>query len=263
MNNAIARALMGGAIGLALAGPAAAQQVCGAGQPASRPDPAAVFRRATPAQHVWGAANVTPLPDDGVRVAFARGSVNPADKSAPSGGAGFELPVAGRPPSRCLHYQVRFAPGFDFAKGGKLPGLYGGDAPRGCSPEALSSGFSARLMWRTGGAGELYLYAPGRTVRCGDSVDRGAWTFTPGQWTAIAQEVALNTPGRADGRVRIWVDGRKVIDRGDLTLREQPSVGVDGLLFATFFGGNDPSWASPQDQFIEFRQFGVWDGEAP
>ena len=242
--------------------PAAAQDRCGGPQPGRPLDIATAFRGGVPGiAHRWGTEQVSPIPD-GVRVAFEQGSVNSADKQAPPGGAGLEWPLPGQAASRCLSYEVSFAPGFDFAKGGKLPGLFGGDAPRGCTPAALAAGFSARLMWRTGGAGELYLYAPGRNTRCGDSIDRGAWQFTPGRWTAIAEEVALNTPGRSDGRIRIWVDGRKVIDRADLTLRETSGVGVDGLLFATFFGGNDPSWASPKAQSIEFRRFAVWDSRS-
>ena len=205
---------------------------------------------------LWGKDNVTPIAD-GVRVAFPQGSINPGNKAAPSGGAGFEQEAAPRAENRCLHYEVRFAPGFDFAKGGKLPGLYGGEAPRGCLPEEQSVGFSARLMWRAQGAGELYLYAPARDTRCGGSIGRGAWRFVPGSWTSIDQEVAVNAPGEANGRIRIWVNGHKVIERTDLTLRDQPGIGVDGLLFATFFGGNDPSWASPKAQFAEFRNFEI------
>ena len=244
----------------AFARPASAQGVCGAAdQGAAQLDLLAVFDGSLPGiSRLWGQGNVTPLAD-GVRVSFPKGSINPGNKAAPSGGAGFEWKAAPAE-TRCLHYEVRFAPGFDFAKGGKLPGLFGGDAPRGCSPAALSSGFSARLMWRAQGAGELYLYAPGRDTRCGGSIGRGAWRFHPGSWTSIDQEVAVNTPGQANGRIRIWVDGRKVIERTGLTLRDKPGIAVDGLLFAAFFGGNDPSWASPKTQSAEFRNVEIGSG---
>ena len=220
----------------------------------------AAFNEALPdVSQVWGRANVAPTAD-GVRVAFPQGSVNPGSTAAPTGGAGFEQRAAAYAEDRCLHYEVRFAPGFDFAKGGKLPGLFGGEAPRGCLPEELSLGFSARLMWRAQGAGELYLYAPNRSTGCGESIGRGAWRFVPGFWTSIDQEVTVNAPGQANGRVRIWVDGRKVIERTDLVLRNEAGIGVDGLLFATFFGGSDPSWASPKAQSAEFRNFEIGSG---
>ncbi len=142
--------------------------------------------------------------------------------------------------------------GFDFVKGGKLPGLFGGDAPRGCVADDKVSGFSSRLMWRTGGAGELYLYAPGRETACGQSIGRGTWTFTPGAWTSIVERVTANTPGSADGSIEVWVDGHLVVDAKGLTLATGPAATVDGLLFATFFGGSDASWATPHDQTADF-----------
>lgn len=211
--------------------------------------------------HAWGRANIAPLPDElaGMRVRYPMGSINPGHAAAPVGGAGFHWTEGPGAEARCLSYRVRFSPGFDFALGGKLPGLAGGEAPRGCGAAELARGFSARLMWRAQGAGELYLYAPDRAARCGDSLGRGAWHFVPMRWADIAQEVILNRPGAADGVVRIWVDGRRVLERRDLMLRETAEVRVNGVLFATFFGGNDPRWASPRDQWADFKDLTLWD----
>lgn len=63
-------------------------------------------------------------------------------------------------------YAVYFSSGFDFVRGGKLPGLYGGasaDEAKSCSggrQDQRDRCFSARMMWRTDGAGELYNYLP-------------------------------------------------------------------------------------------------------
>ena len=74
-------------------------------------------------------------------------------------------------------------------------------------------------MFRKGGAGELYLYAPrekqvdalcelGPLSYCnsvyGMSIGRGSWTFKTGEWTDIRQDIWLNTPGVADGGFNIW-----------------------------------------------------------
>lgn len=59
-----------------------------------------------------------------------------------------------------LQYEVAFSGAFAFSQGGKLPGLRGGPDPKGCSGGNEADGlscFSARLMWRTGGAGEVRL----------------------------------------------------------------------------------------------------------
>jgi hypothetical protein len=55
-----------------------------------------------------------------------------------------------------LTYSVYFPKNYDFVKGGKLSGLRGGVVD-GCAGGEKTNGttcFSARLMWRTGGAGE-------------------------------------------------------------------------------------------------------------
>ena len=59
--------------------------------------------------------------------------------------------------SMLISYEVAFDSGFDWVKGGKLPGLRGGPDPNNCSGGNQADGtncFSSRLMWRTNGAGE-------------------------------------------------------------------------------------------------------------
>ena len=47
-----------------------------------------------------------------------------------------------------LRYRVRFQPGFDFAKGGKLPGLTSGGGKYSNAHKPLDGdGWTARLMW--------------------------------------------------------------------------------------------------------------------
>lgn len=56
-----------------------------------------------------------------------------------------------------VSYEVAFDAGFDWVKGGKLPGLRGGLNSTGCSGGNEATGldcFSTRLMWRKNGAGE-------------------------------------------------------------------------------------------------------------
>jgi hypothetical protein len=54
-------------------------------------------------------------------------------------------------------YEVAFDAGFDWVKGGKLPGLRGGLNSSGCSGGNKSDGlecFSSRIMWRASGHAE-------------------------------------------------------------------------------------------------------------
>lgn len=61
-----------------------------------------------------------------------------------------------------LTYKVFFEPGFDFAKGGKLPGLAAKVFDSGCTEDGSAkrsgSSWSVRLMWRANGRVELYSY---------------------------------------------------------------------------------------------------------
>ncbi|KAG0067890.1 hypothetical protein BGZ92_005030 [Podila epicladia] len=62
-----------------------------------------------------------------------------------------------------LEYQMLFQPGFQWVKGGKLPGILSG-SEQGCNAGCSGGGsaencFSTRMMWRANGEGELYLYA--------------------------------------------------------------------------------------------------------
>lgn len=209
-----------------------------------------------PAYRVWGTQNLA-IHQDGptnvFEVTYPKGSVDPAMTTAPLGGAGFLYPASTPSFSSCLTYDVEFARGFDFVKGGKLPGLYGGNAPSGGAD--TSKGFSTRYMWRTGGAGEVYAYVPDKSALYGESISPGAWTFLPGQWQRLEQEVIVNHVGQNDGVLRVWVDGKLLVNRTDMLYRVSNYVLVAGLMFSTFFGGHDPSWASPKTQAAYFRNF--------
>lgn len=91
-----------------------------------------------------------------LRLFFPAGSIDPAKK--PQGGAEFYASPIDITSARnvTLQYSVFFPLDFDFVLAGKLPGLYGGHI--GCSGgDPAVDCFSTRLMWRQGGAGELYL----------------------------------------------------------------------------------------------------------
>ncbi|KAG6844568.1 hypothetical protein H0H87_005910 [Tephrocybe sp. NHM501043] len=96
--------------------------------------------------------------------------------------------------SMLVTYEVAFDAGFDWVKGGKLPGLRGGLNSTGCSGGNQSDGkdcFSTRLMWRKSGSGEVYAYIPTPNNLCstdgitcnsdfGVSLQRGAFGFVSG-----------------------------------------------------------------------------------
>lgn len=178
--------------------------------------------------------------------------------------------------SGVLEYEVYFPSGFSWTKGGKLPGLYGGD--KMCSGSKLRPNgencFSTRLMWRENGIGEAYMYLPfaenednfcrqcayptGSTCKALAGAefcawDRGSFRFKAGSWNKVRQVVKLNTPGKPNGKFELYVNGRKVAASTNVVYRTTGSLKISGMLFSTFFGGDSSSYAPRSDQEIYFR----------
>jgi polysaccharide lyase-like protein len=197
-----------------------------------------------------------------LRVAYPKGSASQR-ADGEDGGLQAYLPLPDGPRDELyLQYFVRFQPDFDFVKGGKLPGLYGGSVTSGQVIPDGTNGFSTRYMWRGGGDGEVYAYLP-TSEDHGTSLGRGCWYFPANQWVGIEQRVKLNTPGASDGEVTVWQDGRQVLHQRGLTYRTTDQLKIDGLFFSTFFGGGDESWASPVDQYADFAGFSISDAFIP
>jgi hypothetical protein len=198
-------------------------------------------------------------------VQFPAGSNAPSN--TPIGGDGFQA-TFGLTSKRSLglDYYAYFPEGFQFVKGGKLPGLYGGDTDgaSGCDPQS-DDAFSARLMWRTGGQAELYLYTPQRDYvaspgSCGESIGRGSYTFPTGEWVHIRQLIEL-TDG-AD-RIRLWFGDMNTHPAIDVSGYDFETPGhpltIDGLWLQSFYGGSDATWAPTTDQTIYFGGFTIWE----
>lgn len=192
-----------------------------------------------------------------VEVVYPANSASQRAADSGGGGAGGAQSywLMGEPmDSAYLRYWVRFPDGFDWVKGGKMPGLFGGTTTSGRNIPDGTDGFSTRYMWRADGAGEVYAYLP-TSEEHGTSLGRGDWTWPTGQWVCVEQRIVLNTPGRSDGSVTVWLDGKQVHSSTGLTYRSTPSLKIDGLFFSTFFGGGDESWATPRDQAARFGGF--------
>ncbi|GAA5989007.1 hypothetical protein JCM10908_006266 [Rhodotorula pacifica] len=199
----------------------------------------------------------------------AQFSMNLFNTGAGGTGARTAAPVQ----TAVLSYEVAFDAEFDWVKGGKLPGLYG------ASPNATSictggnhqpDCFSARLMWRNRGLGEVYAYIPSYDGFCrqsdvlcnqefGTSLSRGTFSFARGGWTRITQLVSLNTPGYANGLLVLYANDTLALAQTGLAYRVSSNVTLTSVLFSTFFGGSDASWDSTGGE-AWFRNFAVWYG---
>ena len=151
-----------------------------------------------------------------------------------------------------LEYRLKFDPGFEWKLGGKLPGLAGGDAPTGGAQTSDGNGFTTRYMWRENGRLVVYAYYLDKPAseRYGENWDCDTY-FETDRWYTLRQRVTMNTGSNADGRVEVWVDGVKKLDRQNLRLMSNGNI-IDRVHFDSFMGGgtNDPSWAPSSTQFL-------------
>ena len=196
-----------------------------------------------------------------LRVRYPADSASPRshdiDKT-PVGGTQFFATLNQAPhDALCLSYWVRFSLKFEFVKGGKLPGLFGGTVNDGRKIPDGTNGFSTRYMWRERGAGEVYAYLP-TSVEHGTSIGRGSWQFQPEQWYHLEQQVILNTLDRSNGSVTVWVNDRWVLSQPNLQFRTTSNLKIDGILFSTFFGGGDRTWATPKSVHADFANVQIY-----
>jgi hypothetical protein len=187
-----------------------------------------------------------------LRVFYPQGAVGPA-----TGGIQF---LTGLAPAEeyWLSYRVKFEEGFDFSKGGKLPGLTsGGSKYTGGKRPTAGEGWSARYMWHAGGKAVVYLYYVDMPGIWGDGIRLPEVTFVPGRWHQLTQHIRLNAPDQADGVLEVWFDGRQVLSRNDLRFRLGRLGLIDSFFFSTFHGGSSPDYAPKTDCYARFDDFTI------
>lgn len=198
-----------------------------------------------------------------LRVNYAIGGIGPE-----KGGTGWRWPIE-KHNSVQLIYTLRFSQDFEFVKGGKLPGLCGGseNVSGGRRADGIN-GFSARLMWRKDGRGEAYVYHKNQPDKYGESFAFPEdFRFPTGTPIQVRLAVGMNRGGQRDGLLRVWMTlpgrvERLVVDRTDMEWRNADAFNVDSLLFETFHGGNDSTWAPTRSCYAEFTDIRILKGES-
>ena len=79
--------------------------------------------------------------------------------------------------------------------------------------------------------------------------------FEKGKWTHLRQKIQLNTPGKNDGILQIWVNGVKKVYYNKMNFRTKNSVGINGFICHPFFGGSGASFATPVDTYTLYKNF--------
>jgi len=66
--------------------------------------------------------------------------------------------------------------------------------------------------------------------------------------------MTLNEPaGSQNGQLQVYMNGYQAITMDNIPYRTTGMVGFQGLMFSSFFGGSDPSYATPVDTNIFFK----------
>ena len=218
--------------------------------------------------HYWDNTQNSQVYDENLRIRFE------ANKPGTNSGITAKLNVNGDR-VYSMEYRIKFDNEFQWREGGKLPGLAGAQAPSGGTPGVRTAkdgnGFSTRFMWRS--QGKLVIYAYYRDMPLSNGTVEGTYgedwdcnfSFQSNTWYTLKQKVTVNTGSNADGRVEVWVDGVKKLDKSNVRLMTNNN-GVDVVFFDTFMGGSntDKAWSPTRTQYLRIDDVKVVKGgEAP
>lgn len=175
----------------------------------------------------------------------------------------FKKRIGYEPEEVYFRYCLRFADDWTPRRGGKLPG-FGGTYDRagwGGRPVDGTDGWSARGLFEGRRDGRTpigyYCYHMDMRGRYGsnwvwDRDDLGL--LENNRWYSIEQYVKLNTPGKADGVLRGWVDGRLAFEKTDIRFRSVDSLKVESVWINVYLGG---TWAAESDHHLYLDEVAI------
>ena len=199
-----------------------------------------------------------PLLGKACRVKIGEGS-----NGAMNVGYKFKKQTGGEPEAIFFRYYLRLGDDWNQTlEGGKMPGISGtyGVAGWGGRKSDGTNGWSARgAFMRSIPKGNplvgthpigTYCYHADQPGTYGD-----IWPWQKGyrgylvknRWYAVEQYLKMNTPGKTDGILRAWVDGRLAFEKADIRFRKAPHLRIEQIWMNVYHGGKKPS---PRDQHL-------------
>ena len=168
----------------------------------------------------------------------------------------FKDKTGSEPEEIYFRYYLRLGDDWDPARGGKLPGIGGtyGQAGWGGRPSNGRNGWSARGQFKGRKDGKtpigFYCYHADMKGRYGS-----AWIWEKdklgylenNRWYCIEQYAKMNTPGKNDGILRGWVDGRPAFEKADVRMRDTPELKIECIWINIYHGG---TWPAPSDDHL-------------
>jgi hypothetical protein len=168
----------------------------------------------------------------------------------------FKDQIGAEPEEIYFRYYLRFADDWDPQRGGKLPGISGtyNRAGWGGRPSNGRNGWSARGLFKGQANGKTpvgyYCYHADMKGRYGSG-----WTWEQekrgylenNRWYCIEQYARMNTPGKNDGILRAWVDGRPAFEKTDIRMRDVDTLKIEAVWLNVYLGG---TWTSRSDHHL-------------
>lgn len=199
-----------------------------------------------------------PLRGKALRVRIAEGSTGALNTTFK-----FMREIGKEPEEIFVRYYLRLASDWNQTlQGGKMPGISGtyGVAGWGGRKSDGTNGWSARGSFHLsiprdnplGGLHPIgtYCYHADMQGRYGN-----IWLWQndyrgfleSNRWYSIEQYLKLNTPGKKNGIIRAWVDGRLAFEKSDIRFRHVDSLKIEQVWMNVYHGGTKPS---PYDQHL-------------
>jgi hypothetical protein len=205
-----------------------------------------------------GPRKFEPLFGKALRVRIAEGATGALNTTYK-----FAREIGYEPEEIYFRYYLRLADDWNQTlQGGKMPGISGtyGIAGWGGRKSHGDDGWSARGAFQLtipkdnplGGLNPIgtYCYHADMKGTYGD-----IWLWQKGYrgylenntWYCIEQYLKLNTPGKPDGVLRAWVDGRPAFEKTDIRFRLVEKLRIEQIWMNVYHGGTKPS---PYDQHL-------------
>jgi len=150
------------------------------------------------------------------------------------------------PESVFFRYYLRLGADWDPEGGGKLPGIGGtyGRAGWGGRPSDGRNGWSARGQFGGYKDGRtptgFYCYHADMRGQYGSSwywQNKGLGNLANDRWYCVEQQVQMNTPGKNDGVLRGWIDGKLAFEKLDVRMRDVPTLKIQNIWLNIYHGG--------------------------
>lgn len=168
----------------------------------------------------------------------------------------FKKRIGSEPEEIFFQYHLRLGDDWKPHRGGKFPGIGGtyGRAGWGGRKVDGTDGWSARGLFEGMKEGRtpvgFYCYHADMKGIYGDNWVWNREGFTGlenNRWYRIEQQARMNTPGKNDGVLRAWVDGKLVYERTDVRMRDVPELKIETIWLNIYYGG---TWTAPSDMHL-------------